>query len=408
MVEQGTHNPLVVGSNPTGPTTHPHRSVTTNGSKRRAARAAAKGLRSRVERLGRRRMRASVATVAFSLLGCLLVAGGGAWAFSALTARPASAHLTALSSGPLPSASIASADGSSSVSATASLTASGAVDVEVPSIVGKPVKVAEALLTAAGLTVQTRVSDPPAAGVSADQVVAQYPAARALVSAGACVVVTYQPRTDAGQDPFVVVIDPGHQKKPDLALEPIGPGSTQSKERVAGGVTGVSTGVPEYARALEIALKLRTVLVAKGVKVVMVRTANDVDIPNSERAAVGNAAKADLVVRVHMGAVTDASLSGISTLYPSGNKWVQAIQAASLNAAGKVQTAAVAATGAHSRGIEGRADQSGFNYSKRPSIVVECGMMSNASEDARMATTAYQQKLADGIATGIMAFLQGK
>ena len=174
-------------------------------------------------------MRASVATVALSLVWCLLVAGGGAWAFSALTARPASAHLTALSSGPLPSASIASADGTSGAPAAASPAASGAVDVEVPSIVGKPVKVAEALLTAAGLTVQTRVSDPPATGVSADQVVAQYPAARALVSAGACVVVTYQPRTDAGPDPFVVVIDPGHQKKPDLALEPIGPGATQSK-----------------------------------------------------------------------------------------------------------------------------------------------------------------------------------
>ena len=99
----------------------------------------------------------------------------------------------------------------------------------------------------------------------------------------------------------------------------------------------MSTGVPEYARALEIALKLRTTLVAKGVKVVMVRTTNDVDIPNSDRAAVGNAAKADLVVRVHMGAATDASLTGISTLYPSENRWVKAIEAASLIAAGKIQ-----------------------------------------------------------------------
>lgn len=350
-------------------------------------------------------MHAGLATIVVSVVACLLIGAGGAWAFVALTARTASAHLSVESAGPLPTNSIASADGSAGPAAKASTGSSSGVEIEVPSLVGKQLKVAEALLTAAGLTVQTRVADPPTSGVEPEAVVAQYPAARVLVSAGACVVVTYQPRSAST---YVIVIDAGHQKKPDLALEPIGPGSSQSKERVAGGVTGVATTVPECARTLQISLRLRDALVAKGVRVVMVRTGNDVDIPNSKRAEIGNAAKADLIVRIHLGASTVATATGISTLYPSGNSWVKAIEAPSLRAAGKVQAAAVAATGAVSRGMIGHSDQSGFNYSKRPSILVECGMMSNPAEDRRIGTAAYQQKLASGIAEGVMAFLQGK
>ena len=343
-------------------------------------------------------------------LVCGLLIAGGVWAFVTLSPGTARAHLPAASAGPLPATSIASADGSASVVATgASESTMTGVDVEVPSLVGKPVRVAEALITAAGLTVQTRVSDPPAPGVAPDAVVSQWPAASALVSPGAQVIVTYQPRAGSG-DPasFVVVIDPGHQSKPDLELEPIGPGSKQLKEKVGGGVTGVATGRTEYSEALTVSLKLRDALVAKGVQVVMVRMTDNVDIPNSERAAICNAAKADLVVRVHFNGSTDAAAHGIATVYPAGNAWVKAIQTPSFTAAQKVESALLAATNAVSRGVTGRADLAGFNYSKRPSILVECGFLSNAAEDRFVATAAYQQKLADGIAAGVLAFLQGK
>jgi N-acetylmuramoyl-L-alanine amidase len=50
----------------------------------------------------------------------------------------------------------------------------------------------------------------------------------------------------------------------------------------------------------------------------------------------------------------------------------------------------------------------GFNYSKVPSVFVEMGLMSNAAEDRKLATAAYQDKLAVGMANGIVAYLNGK
>jgi N-acetylmuramoyl-L-alanine amidase len=340
----------------------------------------------------------------------LLVAGGAFALLRGLQANPHVVSAASAAEAPLPATSLTSADGSASLGATSSASGTGSVEIEVPQVVGKSVKVASALVTAAGLTAQTRVADPPVPGATADGVTAQWPKAGALVEAGSSVVITYQPRSTTGSagSAYVVVIDPGHQTKADLAREPIGPGSATLKQKVLGGATGVATHVPEYRRNLEISLKLRDALAAKGVKVVMVRTTNDVDIPNSERARIGNRAKADLVVRVHLDSASDSSVTGISTLYPSGNRWVTPIEAPSRAAGRSIEASVVRATGAVSRGLFGRGDMSGFNYSTRPTVIVECGFLSNAAEDRRTAGAAYQGKIASGIATGVMAYLRSR
>jgi N-acetylmuramoyl-L-alanine amidase len=304
---------------------------------------------------------------------------------------------------------ISSLDGSGGVVASASVNGtSGAADVEVPLLVGKSVKVAEALVTGAGLTVVTRVANPAVAGAAPDTVVEQRPAPGVLVNPGSEVVITYQAGTTTRTTEYVVVIDAGHQKKANLALEPIGPGSTDRKAKVTGGATGVSTKTPEYKLTLAISLKLQGALVSRGVKVVMVRTTDDVDIPNSQRAKIGNDAKADLVVRVHLNGSNDNSTDGITTLYPAGNSWVTAITSASKKAATAVQTAVLAATGAASRGVTSSSIMTGFNFSTRPTIIVECGFLSNTAEDKLVGTATYQQKIADGIATGVMSYLEAR
>jgi N-acetylmuramoyl-L-alanine amidase len=212
----------------------------------------------------------------------------------------------------------------------------------------------------------------------------------------------------AAADLGVVVIDAGHQGKGNSSLEPMGPGSKTKKAKVEGGASGVATHVDESKRNLEVALRLKKVLEARGVKVVMVRTSQNVNIANSKRAKIANDAKAALFVRLHCDS-GGSSAKGILTLRPAKN-WYSGVDMVgpSKKAADYVHKAVLAKTGAKNRGITPRSDLSGFNWAKVPSVLVEMGMMSNSAEDKKLGTAAYQDKLAEGMADGIMKYLSSR
>ena len=113
---------------------------------------------------------------------------------------------------------------------------------------------------------------------------------------------------------YVIAIDAGHQEHGNFGQEPIGPGSSAMKTKVAGGTRGTTTGVPEYQLTLDISLKLRDLLEEKGYQVVMIRETNDVDITNSERAMVANEANADAFIRVHANGSDSSSANGAMTI----------------------------------------------------------------------------------------------
>jgi N-acetylmuramoyl-L-alanine amidase len=216
------------------------------------------------------------------------------------------------------------------------------------------------------------------------------------------------PATPSVPATFVVVIDAGHQGIVDRRLEPIGPGSKKKKPAVATGTRGRVTHVPEYKANLKVALKLRDVLEAQGVTVIMVRTKNHVDITNSKRAKIANAAHADLFIRLHCDGVSSHSTHGISVLTPGRNTWTRPIVARSLAAAKSVRRAIIKSTRAKDRGIVRRTDLAGFNWCKVPVVLVEMGFMTNATEDRRLATSAYQGKIAKGLARGIGDYLSNR
>lgn len=206
----------------------------------------------------------------------------------------------------------------------------------------------------------------------------------------------------------MIVIDAGHQESGDSTQEPIGPGAAETKARVTGGTSGVSTGNPEYEVNLEVALKLRDALVARGFTVVMVRETNDVNLSNAERATIANEAQADLFIRLHCDGIDDPSVNGFMTLIPGDNEWTSPIVEESAAAADSMHALIISQIGATDRGIIERTDLSGFNWCQVPTVLFEMGVMSNAVEDQKLGSEEYQQTVASAIADATVLYIGQK
>jgi N-acetylmuramoyl-L-alanine amidase len=200
-----------------------------------------------------------------------------------------------------------------------------------------------------------------------------------------------------------IVIDPGHDARANPSTEPIGPGSRQRKIKDGGGTRGVATGVPEHRVNLQISLLLRTELRKRGYCVTMTRTrSRGRSIGNVARARIANRARAALFIRIHADGSTDRSRNGVSMLYPAYRRgWTDDVLPESRAAARALQRTTVEATGARDLGIVRRADLTGFNWSNVPVVLAEVGFLSNAREDRRLNTRAYQRRVVRGLAQGI-------
>jgi len=204
---------------------------------------------------------------------------------------------------------------------------------------------------------------------------------------------------------FTVAIDPGHQASGDSQREPIGPGATEYKARVAPGTRGVSTRVPEYQLVLDVSLLLRDELITRGFNVFMIRETNDVNISNRERAIMATEAGVEIFVRVHANAAPNSDAHGMMTLSPSrNNQFIPDLYIQSRALSDYILLSMVSATGARNLGVLEIDDMTGINWATVPVAIIELGFMTNPTEDKLMQTDEYQQKLVMGIANGIERF----
>ena len=171
---------------------------------------------------------------------------------------------------------------------------------------------------------------------------------------------------------------------------------------VDGGAVGSKTGVVEAGLNLTVAFAVRDALEAEGINVLMTRTDEDALADTKQgdmqaRRKLMNTEGVDLVVSVHMNRFTDPSISGPMAFYMKGSAEGQRL-------AERVIASVCEAVGRPVRSAN-PGDYFVIRESPAPSVLVECGFLSNAEDEALLQTEAHQQKLARGIVDGILAYL---
>jgi N-acetylmuramoyl-L-alanine amidase len=155
-----------------------------------------------------------------------------------------------------------------------------------------------------------------------------------------------------------------------------------------GGVPGQR--IAEKDKTLDVALRLRRVLQADGTRVIMTRD-RDVFIPLGTRTAIANSYRNAVFVSIHFNCSSRGGANGVETYYYRSD---------SAALAASIHRNVVAEAPTENRGIRRR----GFFVLRRtaiPSVLVECGFLTNPTEGRLAQTDSYRQKLAEQIARGI-------
>ena len=157
-------------------------------------------------------------------------------------------------------------------------------------------------------------------------------------------------------------------------------------------------GVKEKDLNLAIASKTASLLEAEGVTVRMTRSI-DQSVDLYARSGLANTLGADLFVSVHCNASVehDDALGVYTCAYSQGTEGWQLAQI--------LRETMLDATGAADFGMEERPNLAVLRTAQVPDALVECGFMSTPSELALLTQPEYQDKLARGIADGILACL---
>ncbi len=227
-----------------------------------------------------------------------------------------------------------------------------------------------------------------------------------MLTGGLAVLLALVAGAGAARSP-VVVIDPGHDLRANLATEPIGPGAVTRKIKDGGGTRGVVSGVREADLVLDVSLRLRRLLQRAGVRVVMTRSATaGTSIGNVARARIANGAGAALFLRVHADGHPDPTARGTHVLVPALRRgWTDDVYGPSLRAARIVLRELLSSLGFPDRGIQEHGDFTGFNWADVPVILVELGFMTNRTEDRALATDRVRAAAASALCRGTLRFL---
>jgi len=196
----------------------------------------------------------------------------------------------------------------------------------------------------------------------------------------------------------VIVIDPGHG------------GNDEGAKR---------GGVLEKNETLDVARRLSAILHAYNLRTIMTRD-SDRYVPLPERVDVANRIDNAIFVSIHFNDSNSRSVEGVETYYsdqkvPAQHEWTwvgffndsTSSTDESEALAGYIQVALVSKTNTADRGIKSRRLFVTRN-TRCPSALVEAGFLSNSIERALLDNGDYRERLAGGIASGIIEFIKNQ
>lgn len=186
---------------------------------------------------------------------------------------------------------------------------------------------------------------------------------------------------------FTVVIDAGHGG-------------------IDGGASG-STGVEESEINLDIAKKLKDVLIKHGFNVVLTRAdmGGLYGLPTKgfklrdlkSRVEIAEKANADILISIHLNKYADSSRRGAQVFFEQGDERSKELAddiQSRLNLADKADRSWVALKG----------DYYILNETTMPAVICECGFLSNAEDEALLLTDEHRTALADAIFMGVVDY----
>jgi N-acetylmuramoyl-L-alanine amidase len=175
--------------------------------------------------------------------------------------------------------------------------------------------------------------------------------------------------------------------------------------------TETNAGYAEHAFNWDVSLRVRALLQARGVRVIMTRGSdNGVGPCVDERARIGNRAGVAAVVSIHAdGAPTsghgfhvceDSRQPAGPAVAASSHRLTVAMHDALLNGSGLTVSSYLG-----SNGYFPRDDLAGLNLATVPATFLEIGNMRNAGDASIQSAAAGRQRIAQAVASGILGWL---
>lgn len=215
----------------------------------------------------------------------------------------------------------------------------------------------------------------------------------------------------------VVVLNPGHNggnasHPAEINRQvPAGYGDYKACDTTG---TNTDSGYPEHRFNWDVALRVRAILQAHRIAVVLTRPSDSGVGPCVDRrAAIGNESNVAATVSIHAdGAESSGHGFHVNQAARRPDGATEAVAAASVRlgqAIHRTLTSSSGLTPSNYIGRDGyyyRSDLAGLNLARRPATFLEIGNMRNANDAARLSSASGRARIASSVAAGILAYLR--